>query len=404
MVLVISLTLINQTACKPVDRDEDSPHSNLSYRIQTKSDEIVWLLNQLIDILSEMVSGLELDPSLLHNYHFRQILVHMIQRIDYILEHFENMGQLPGDIKNALHRLDCVRIRLSNYINKKSGQQLDDTVCYETGMGSTRSPMTTAVAGGGGGEQTNQIMVIMTQIVYIIVQIVNKMGPTGDGSPHKQKTTTGDQQMTTPFDWDQMVSQYSTPGPLTNTPNWNDLISQIMDQMGSTLASAGASVDMGITSAPIDPTTVDWGELISAVVGEIERQYGTTPSSIAQTSNSGQNSGNRDYNTMVSAMDWGSAMGRTTTRRTSNTQAWDPWANIMGGMFSSTPSPWNGGSMGKTTVVFDVQSCIDSIMSIVTDITNQLPDNNRGMATPPPPMDTTQDLSDIMSGILGQFG
>ena len=118
---------------------------------------------------------------------------------------------------------------------------MDDSVCSESGM-TTKAPHKTSV-GGSGGDQNNQIMVVITQIVYIIVQIVNRMGPNkshsgGDDNDkkHTKKTPSPDEK-TTPFNWDAMVQQYSTAGPeLTNTPDWNDLISQIMEQMGSTTA------------------------------------------------------------------------------------------------------------------------------------------------------------------------
>ena len=386
---------------------EKSKHKSiLFYGSHTKSDEIVWLLNQLIDILNEMVSGLELDPTLLHNYHFRQILAHMIRRIDFILEHFENMRELPRDIKSALHRLDCVRIRLSNYIGQKSGQHQDDSICYESGMmTSTKSPIMSG--GASGGDQNNQIMVIITQIVYIMVQIVNRMGGPSDGSDQKHKTTMAggktktttwspdmDSDATTPFNWDDMVNQYgSTNGPLTNTPDWNDLISQIMNQMGSTIAGA-VDTGNGVTQAPGDTTTVDWGELISAVVGEIEKQYGSTPSGMAPPA-SNTDTGGMD---MITPMVWDQSKDNNTMASNSNTD-WNPWP-----MFS-TQSSSNSGS-----TQFDVQGCIDSIMQIVNDINNQLPDNSRmsgsstTTTTTAQSVAATQDLSDIMSGILGQFG
>ena len=61
-------------------------------------------------------------------------------------------------------------------------------------------------------------------------------GSDDNDKKHTKKTPSPDEK-TTPFDWDAMVQQYSTAGSeLTNTPNWNDLISQIMVQMGSTTA------------------------------------------------------------------------------------------------------------------------------------------------------------------------
>lgn len=113
---------------------------------------------------------------------------------------------------------------------------MDDSVCVESGM-ATKPPHKAIT--GSGGDQNNQIMVVITQIVYIIVQIVNRMGGSGheSGTKHTKKTPQPSAN-TTPFDWDKLVEQYSsTPGPeLTNTPDWNDLISQIMSQMGSTMA------------------------------------------------------------------------------------------------------------------------------------------------------------------------
>ena len=129
---------------------------------------------------------------------------------------------------------------------------MDDSVCNESGM-TTKAPHKSNVGQSGGGDQNNQIMVIITQIVYIIVQIVNRMGGTqgsGGSDTHKKhtKATPEPTEVTTPFDWDKFVEQYSTPAPeLTNTPDWNDLISQIMSQMGSTVAG-GMSLSLNKVS------------------------------------------------------------------------------------------------------------------------------------------------------------
>lgn len=138
----------------------------LRHRLGDTLSEIEWLLHQLVNILSDMVDGIEQDPSLLQNYNFRQILIQVIKRIDYILEHFENVGTsvLTPNVINELMRIDCIRIRLANYISQS--KKFDDSQCRKT----TDKPNN-----GGGGVSNDQIVPLLTQIVSILVQVTQQL-------------------------------------------------------------------------------------------------------------------------------------------------------------------------------------------------------------------------------------
>lgn len=137
-----------------------------------------------------------------------------------------------------------------------------------------------------------------------------------------------------------------------------------------------------VTDPTVSATTVDWGELISAVVAEIERQYGTTPAmsgSDPQSVTTAQ--------PLVTAMEWTDG---------STTKSWMDW------MMSSSGKSVTDQSLAKTTL--DVQSCIDSIMKIVSDLNNQLPGNSGTTQSSLTGSATTPDMSAMISDILNQFG
>lgn len=152
-------------SARPTEIDHVLPEI-LRHRLGDTLSEIEWLLNQLVNILSDMVDGIEKEPELLQNYQFRQILIQVIKRIDYILEHFENVGTsvLTPTVINELMRIDCIRIRLANYISQS--KKFDDSQCRKT----TDKPNN-----GGGGANNDQIVPLLTQIVSILVQVTQQL-------------------------------------------------------------------------------------------------------------------------------------------------------------------------------------------------------------------------------------
>lgn len=451
--LFLIIIFIQQTLTKPTFNPEFDKESNefpkqksLYYSISKTIQEIEWLLNQLIDVLSEMVSGLESDPTLLSNYHFRQILAHMIKRIDYILEHFETVKDLPPEITNDLQRLDCVRIRLSNYINKNSDEKIDDSICKSGGKATTMKSVTSVVS-------NDQIVVIITQILQIIVQIVNQMGSLGkpdqnwSSAAHKITTANWDDMMSeiknliksttakpksktstkypikaSTFNWDNLISEIigqssstkksgtKKPGK-TTTISWEDLISEMISQMSSTSVSSGSAS----TSAPVETTSVDWDDLISEVVGEMDNQSGTKSIPQTQTTSDPMTS-NAEWDELISAMVW----DQNQNKMTQTTQKSDPPSNenwdqlvseIMDQNQYTRTSPSR--SMIKTTssvesTTYDFQACIDSIISIIGGVESQMPGMSKidpiTITTTSKPQQTTQNLDAMISGILGQFG
>ena len=182
--------------------------------------------------------------------------------------------------------------------------------------------------------------------------------------------------------------------------------------MLATSTDQSTDSDQSTTDSSTESTTVDWGELISAVVGEIERQYGTT------TQMSTQDSDSTTTEAIVTAMEWTDSSTNGTTRRrrrsttttsaTTSTESWDEWMNQW---MSSTGTSVTEQDINKTTM--DVQSCIDSIMQIVSDLNNQLPGNRGEQSSTTTTSSTTtgssststQDMmSDVMENILSQFG
>lgn len=162
----------------------------LQARFSDTVSELEWLLNQLVNILTEMTDGIEQDPSLLQNGRFRQILVQVIRRIDYILEHFENAGPdvLTGEIQRELTRIDCVRIRLANYISQS--RRFDDRACRRmtTNMSMNQQGYNRPQHNNNNNNRpqnnnnnnnnnsnTDQILPLLTQIVSLLVQILNRL-------------------------------------------------------------------------------------------------------------------------------------------------------------------------------------------------------------------------------------
>lgn len=138
---------------------------SLRARLGDTVSEIEWLLHQLVNILSDMVDGIEMEPNLLQNYHFRQILIQVIKRIDYILEHFENVGTavLTPSVIYELQRIDCIRIRLANYISQT--KKFDDSQCRPA-SGSNKP---------GHPANSDQVVPLLTQIVSILVKVTQQL-------------------------------------------------------------------------------------------------------------------------------------------------------------------------------------------------------------------------------------
>lgn len=135
-------------------------------RLSSTISEVEWLLTQLVNILSEMVDGLEKDPSLLQNVHFRSILIQVIKRIDYVLEHFESVGPsvLTPNVNKQLQRIDCIRIRLANYVSQS--KKYDTTKCY---------PPKSTVKPSGQTPTNSDILPLLTQIVSLLMQISSQL-------------------------------------------------------------------------------------------------------------------------------------------------------------------------------------------------------------------------------------
>ena len=157
----------------------------LRQRLGDTVSEIEWLLHQLVNILSDMVDGIEKEPELLQNYQFRQILIQVIKRIDYILEHFENVGTsvLTPTVIYELQRIDCIRIRLANYISQS--KKYDDSQCRK--KETTDKP-------NNGAANNDQIVPLLTQIVAILVQVTQQL----DKLTQLQKGQMGQMATTTP--------------------------------------------------------------------------------------------------------------------------------------------------------------------------------------------------------------
>jgi chemotaxis protein CheY-P-specific phosphatase CheC len=341
-----------------------------------------------------------------------------------------------------------VRIRLSNYINKNSDEKIDDSICKSGGKATTVKSITSIVS-------NDQIVVIITQILQIIVQIVNQMGslskPDQNWSSAAQKTTTANWNdimseikklmqpttakpksktstkypiKTSTLNWDNLISEImgqpssskKTKKPdKTTTISWEDLISEMMNQMSSTSMSSGSAS----TSAPVETTTVDWDDLISEVVGEMDNQFGTKSTSQTKTSSptaSTPTASTADLDELISAMFWDQNQNKTTqTTRKSDSLSNENWDQLFGEIMDQNQYTRTSPSRSpiKTTpsvesTTYDIQACIDSIISIIGGVESQMP----GMSitelttatTKSQPQQTTQDLDAMISGILEQFG
>ena len=209
-VLVLSLCLHINGRPAPEPDVSDSLHARLGDTLS----EIEWLLHQLVNLLSDMVDGIEKEPNLVQNYHFRQILYKVIKRIDYILEHFESVGTsvLTPQVVYELQRIDCVRIRLANYISQS--QKFDDSHCRASN--GSKKP--------GSAPSNEEIVPLLTQIVTILVKVSQQLDHLSSikdqfvtNNPWGT-TTTSMPLWTKPastINWDDLISQFITSKPVT---------------------------------------------------------------------------------------------------------------------------------------------------------------------------------------------
>ena len=234
LVLVLSQTLF-QIETRP--GSESTITDSLRARLGDTLSEIEWLLDQLVNILSDMVNGIEQDSSLLQNYHFRQILIQVIKRIDFILEHFENVGTtvLTSAVIYELQRIDCVRIRLANYISQT--RKFDDSHCRVSSGSKKPSPQP---------PNTEQILPLLTQIVQILVKVSQQLDhiaslkepfPTGKRILKVVRTI---ESYRTNFHHHNIGSTVTSPPPPlwtkpASTINWEDLISKFISSKPGTV-------------------------------------------------------------------------------------------------------------------------------------------------------------------------
>ena len=164
----------NQIKQKSISRSSSSSTLNnntMEQRMLTDTmNELEWLLHQLIDLLTDMVDGIENDQLLLQDNNFRKILIQVIKRIDFILQHFENSIDptllTNNNIENELNRLDCIRIRLANYLSQS--RRFDDSKCYPLTSSSTTKPSSSST-------NNDEIIPVLTQIVSLLVQISQQL-------------------------------------------------------------------------------------------------------------------------------------------------------------------------------------------------------------------------------------
>ena len=80
-------------------------------------EEIEWLLDQLVQILSKFASEVETQPTLLESKVFRSVLVRALVRITTVIERIEVMPNMSNRISGTVTRLDAVRVKLTNFVS-----------------------------------------------------------------------------------------------------------------------------------------------------------------------------------------------------------------------------------------------------------------------------------------------
>lgn len=143
-----------------------SENNPIEGRFGNQINEVEWLLNQLISMMADMVNGIERDHTLLQNNHFRHILSQIIKRIDFILEHFENLEShhLSSSILNELDRIDCIRIRLANYLSQS--RRFDDRKCHQ---------QWTNIMSPSASDSSHQLGKVLNQIIELLTKIADQL-------------------------------------------------------------------------------------------------------------------------------------------------------------------------------------------------------------------------------------
>lgn len=239
----------------------------LQAQISDTINQLEWLLHQLVNILSEMTDSIENDPTLLENKNFRIILAQVIRRIDYILEHFDNVGQviLTNNVMNELNRINCVRIRLANsinYINPKN--HFDDSQCMPIQTSSTTTPSTMVNNG--------EIVPLLVEIVTLLVQINKKLntitqlmpGSGINGGNEIMTTHTPMSTMGTTIGWGELITDYINSNPTTNP------------QPENTVTTYSPEIPMmGTTSYPNNGENTNWEDTVNEMINQMTETMST---------------------------------------------------------------------------------------------------------------------------------
>ncbi|XP_075590200.1 uncharacterized protein LOC124497717 isoform X2 [Dermatophagoides farinae] len=309
VILIFLATTISSLNSSPIDDQQRLLRDNIQSRLADTMTEIEWLLNQLVNLLTDMVDGIENDHTLLQDKNFRQILIQVIKRIDYILQHFENVDPslLTMNVQNELNRIECIRIRLANYLSQS--RRFDDSKCYP----STEKPSSSS------SSNNDEIMPLLTQIVSLLVQIsqqlyhiekdihgsqiggmgyvdpssttTTRMMTSSDGSLATMTTAANYQRSTiAEIDWDRLFNQTSAtttrPGTIFDfdqaingdnnqstmtTVDWSNLISQIMNGMSTTTTMSSVETSSTTTTMGTMMTT-NWEDMMNQMIREFNQQ------------------------------------------------------------------------------------------------------------------------------------
>ncbi|KAF7492387.1 hypothetical protein SSS_04546 [Sarcoptes scabiei] len=261
-----------------------SENNPIEGRFGNQINEVEWLLNQLISMMADMVNGIERDHTLLQNNHFRHILSQIIKRIDFILEHFENLEthHLSSSILNELDRIDCIRIRLANYLSQS--RRFDDRKCHQ---------QWTNIMSPSASDSSHQLGKVLNQIIELLTKIADQLNSIEhelkqihhqqnininiNNQFHRNNPIISVNSPSSPkrpnIDWDRLISHSSSP-PISSSSSsshrpqanhrpteqeWN----QIFAQNGTSQSSSSSASSSSGTS------TNDWEELISQVMGSM---------------------------------------------------------------------------------------------------------------------------------------
>ncbi|XP_027201198.2 uncharacterized protein LOC113795206 [Dermatophagoides pteronyssinus] len=318
----------NQIKQKSISRSSSSSTLNnntMEQRMLTDTmNELEWLLHQLIDLLTDMVDGIENDQLLLQDNNFRKILIQVIKRIDFILQHFENSIDptllTNNNIENELNRLDCIRIRLANYLSQS--RRFDDSKCYPLILSTTTKPSSSSTS-----TNNDEIIPVLTQIVSLLVQISqqlyhieNDLHGNRIGMADPSSTTTTESTMTNnrrstiaEIDWDRLFNQtgvtsmpdYGTTFDFDHaingdnqsmtTGNWSDLISQIMNGMSTTTTMSNmVTSSTTTTTTTMGTMTTNWEDMMNEMIRDFNQQQQQIMNVSGSNTNSAHNNNNNN--------------------------------------------------------------------------------------------------------------